>query len=286
MQEGEWWHNPGTQIWHPNADQNIYQFDFYPPAPDAFVQTEGTIYWLSVKYRYEGPGQFPIRLEDHAGSVERRRLLSEPGQPGRLERPRLSSAASVGTRIIEPGLRPLRRREQQAKDWGDAPDDPLNPNDYPTLSRQQRRQPRDRRRPGRHCLSVGTDDRCRGRRPADAGRERRRHQPAAGPRRRGWRGLREPVDSGGRGHDPGPGLDRGLPQPWIDLNADNDWADPGERIFTDLPVGAGLNSRLHVARRGANRDPPMPASASPRSRVPPGIDVAARRRTARSRTTG
>ncbi len=75
VEEGEWWHDPGTQNWIPEADQNIYQFDFYLPAGEAFVQEEGKIYWLAVKYRYEGTGQFPVRVEDHAATVERRCLL-------------------------------------------------------------------------------------------------------------------------------------------------------------------------------------------------------------------
>jgi hypothetical protein len=34
----------------------------------------------------------------------------------------------------------------------------------------------------------------------------------------------------------------GLLNAWCDFNADGDWADPGEQIFTDTPVVAGVNN--------------------------------------------
>lgn len=47
----EWWYDPATQIWFPPpADTMCYQYDFYIPAGEAFVQTKDRIYWLGVKY--------------------------------------------------------------------------------------------------------------------------------------------------------------------------------------------------------------------------------------------
>jgi|GEM_PF-5271394 hypothetical protein len=45
----ELWYNPAMQQWQANLSDSTFQFDF--PVPDnPFIQTQGTIYWLEVKY--------------------------------------------------------------------------------------------------------------------------------------------------------------------------------------------------------------------------------------------
>ncbi len=53
--DGEWWHEPWPlqPFWQFPGDFNCYQFDFYIDPSEAYTQTEGTIYWLGLKYLSE-----------------------------------------------------------------------------------------------------------------------------------------------------------------------------------------------------------------------------------------
>lgn len=57
----EWWHDPLTGLWEPHGDTQVYQYDFIIPKEEAFVQTEGTIYWLAVRY-LPPPTPVPIQM--------------------------------------------------------------------------------------------------------------------------------------------------------------------------------------------------------------------------------
>jgi len=48
--QGEWWYDPMAGLWNFPGDWSIFQYDFYIPLSEAFVQREGRIYWLGVKY--------------------------------------------------------------------------------------------------------------------------------------------------------------------------------------------------------------------------------------------
>ncbi|HQQ04396.1 MAG TPA: GEVED domain-containing protein [Kiritimatiellia bacterium] len=48
---------------------------------------------------------------------------------------------------------------------------------------------------------------------------------------------------------------------WIDWNCDNDWADPGEQVFTSTPLSAGLNVLTLLVPQ-----PPVLAAGGPHSR--------------------
>lgn len=253
VKEGEWWHNPGTPVWTPAADRNIYQFDFYPPAPDAFVQTEGTIYWLAVEYRYQGPGSFqfgwkttPQGWNDDACFFDQnppifwKELVYQQPHPWAPESLNLAFALSG-------------EEEQQARDWGDAPDDPLNPNDYPTLSASNG---------ASHIIATDPTGIVYQLGPMiDAEADGQPTLPADGDDNNPPSGIDD--EDGVAFLSPWiPGVaavirvqasTAGFLNLWIDLNRDNDWADAGERIFTDLPVGAGINPLVFV----------LPAAAQP-----------------------
>ncbi len=47
----QWWYDPATQIWQANNNDSTYRFDFYLSTIDTpYVQTQGSIYWLEVRY--------------------------------------------------------------------------------------------------------------------------------------------------------------------------------------------------------------------------------------------
>jgi hypothetical protein len=125
---GEWWHYPVPATWIPAADQNIYQFDFYPHT-NQFIQVEGTVYWLAVKYSYPAISSFefgwkttPAAWNDDAcyydpanSPIFWKDMVYPPQHQWASESLNLSFALS--------GV------EQEVRDWGDAPDPP-----YPTLA--------------------------------------------------------------------------------------------------------------------------------------------------------
>jgi len=51
------WYNPATGIWCDDNHLLTYQYNFYIDESEAFVQEEGTIYWLSIKEIYFFPKQ-------------------------------------------------------------------------------------------------------------------------------------------------------------------------------------------------------------------------------------
>jgi hypothetical protein len=246
---GEWWHDPGTQNWVPNADQNIYQFDFYPPKEDAFVQKEGTIYWLAVKYSYTGPSQWTGKFgwkttpspwnddacyQNPASPVGWTDMIYQQPHPWWNEPdPQYRSVNLAFALSGEP-------QEEETADWGDAPDDPQNPNDYPTLSASNG---------ASHLLGsqfylglVGT--------PPDAEPDGQPTTPADGDDLNGA----VPDDEDGVTFQswliPGvstaikvdmvtPSGVQGYLNGWIDYNRDGDWADPGEHFIIDQAYFGG-----------------------------------------------
>jgi hypothetical protein len=131
VQPGEWWHDPGSGVWTAAADTNIFQFDFYPLPHESFLQVEGTIYWLAVKYRYEGPAgvQFgwkttPQPWNDDAcyfdtafPPIHWKDLVYQSPHPWAS-----NAVPSVNLAFA------LSGEERDVLDWGDAPDPT-----YPTL---------------------------------------------------------------------------------------------------------------------------------------------------------
>jgi hypothetical protein len=128
VQEGEWWHDPGSTTWIHPGDFNIYQFDFYPPAADAFVQIEGNIYWLAVEYFYDEPGiEFGWKTTPDAFNDDA--VYWDPTLPPIYWKDLVygptheRSGESLELAFALSGV------EGDVEDWGDAPDVP-----YPTRS--------------------------------------------------------------------------------------------------------------------------------------------------------
>jgi hypothetical protein len=240
---GEWWHDPGTQNWVPNADQNIYQFDFYPPKGEAFVQEEGTIYWLAVKYRYQGSSQWTGKFgwkttpqpwnddacyQDPASPVGWTDMIYPPQHPWGPDSLNLAFALS--------GEEP----EEENADYGDAPDDPLNPNDYPTWSASNgashllgsqfylgfANAPPDAEPDGQPTTAADGDD-LNGAVPDDED----------GVTFQSW--LIPGISAVIKVDVVTPAGAQGYLNGWIDFNRDGDWADPGEHFVVDQASGSG-----------------------------------------------
>src|SRR5262249_48970631 len=76
----------------------------------------------------------------------------------------------------------------------------------------------------------------------------------------------------------------GLLSAWLDFNADGDWADPGEQIFTNVLLTAGAHPPRPPPPPGPRRPPPaLPRDSG--SAPPPICPSPARPTTERSRIT-
>jgi hypothetical protein len=246
---GEWWHDPGTQNWVPNADQNIYQFDFYPPKGEAFVQEEGTIYWLAVKYRYQGSSQWTGKFgwkttpqpwnddacyQNPASPVGWTDLIYQPPHPWWNAPDPLYRSVNLAFALSgEP-------QEEENADYGDAPDDPLNPNDYPTLAASNGAShllgsqfylgfpntPPDGEPDGQPTTNADGDD-INGIDDED------------GVAFQSW--LIPGVSAAIRVDLVTPPGVQGYLNAWIDYNRNGNWSDPGEHFIIDQAYSSGTN---------------------------------------------
>jgi hypothetical protein len=239
---GEWWHDPGTPNWLPNADQNIYQFDFYPPKGQAFVQQEGTIYWLAVKYRYQGSsqwtGQFGWKTTPDSWNDDA--CYQNPASPVGwtdliYQQPHPWAPDSLNLAFALSGERP-----EETIDFGDAPDNPSNPNDYPTWSASNGAShllgspfylgfasaPPDGEPDGQPTSAADGDD-LNGAVPDDEDGVTFQSWLVPGS----FAAIKVDVVT--------PAGMPGYLNGWIDFNRDGDWADPGEHFIVDAPHLAG-----------------------------------------------
>jgi len=49
------WYDPNNEEWSRPDHENYYRYDVFIPKSEAFVQTEGTIYWLDISVETQGP---------------------------------------------------------------------------------------------------------------------------------------------------------------------------------------------------------------------------------------
>jgi hypothetical protein len=246
---GEWWHDPGTQNWVPKADQNIYQFDFYPPKDEAFVQEEGTIYWLAVKFSYTGPSQWTGKFgwkttpspwnddacyQNPASPAGWTDMIYQQPHPWWDEPNPLYRSVNLAFALSgEP-------RQEETADYGDAPDDPLNPNDYPTLAASNGAShllgsqfhlgfpniPPDGETDGQPTAPADGDD-INGAVPDDED----------GVTFQSW--LIPGVSAAIKVDLVTPAGIPGYLNGWIDYNRDGDWSDPGENFIIDQAYFGG-----------------------------------------------
>ena len=118
-------------------------------------------------------------------------------------------------------------------DYGDAPDDPANPNDYPTLDASgQPYQPFD----GSRRLGTHIDAEFDGQPSAAADGD----DVTGAPDDEDGVAFPSPIVPGQTATFDVTVQGTGFLNLWIDWNADHDWADAGEQAITDLPVSTGL----------------------------------------------
>jgi len=227
----EWWHNPPQAFWIPAGDSRIYQFDFYMPAGEEFVQTEGLVYWLGIKYDQLEPGGFQLGwksslehwnddacwLDESSGVPIWRELRyggDHPLAPDSMD----LAFALTGVAGEEPDL-----------DFGDAPDQP-----YPTLLANNG---------ARHVIVTGVwmgnlvDPEADGQPDATAtGDDYNNADDEEGVN------FTSSMYVGGSATFDVICSAAGYLSVWIDFNADGDWLDAGENVFATNNVVAGTNT--------------------------------------------
>jgi hypothetical protein len=241
---GEYWHDPATlpPTWVFPGDFDMYQFDFYIDASNAFEQVEGNLYWLGVsnvflttastngwKTTIPVPALNPACWQNSAGMWQPMFYGGIHPVNGQID---LSFALSGADQPVD-------------ADFGDAP------TPYPTLLPAG----------ARHYAVPGFYLGNNGLLSLDTEADGFPHPLALGD------DLNNSDDEDGV--TVGPKLVRGSNAPvtvtltsvgtgvgmldaWVDFNADGDWLDAGERVFTNAALAAGVNALSF----------PVPASAT------------------------
>jgi hypothetical protein len=119
------WYDPNTGQWeHPNHT-DYFRYEVEIPESEAFVQTEGTIYWLDISAMTEGSmwGWKTSRSEHFNDDAVWADLpVTNQMQWGELHDPRDQEISLDLAFVIDGG----GGEPQEETDWGDAPDQPYS----------------------------------------------------------------------------------------------------------------------------------------------------------------
>jgi hypothetical protein len=229
------WFDPNTGQWARPDHERYFKYTIKIPENEAFVQEEGKIYWLDIQVQCEG-GEWgwktsrSAHFEDDAvwddtpqNPIEWRELLDP------IEQLSLDLAFVIG-----------QTEEQADIDFGDAPDNPQNPNDYPTLAASNGAShllgsqfylgvpntPPDGETDGQPTTAADGDD-LNGGVPDDED----------GVTFQSW--LIPGVSAVIKVDVVTPVGAQGYLNGWIDFNGNGNWGDPGEHFIVDQAYGSG-----------------------------------------------
>jgi hypothetical protein len=229
----EGWYDPFTGEFNPMGDTICFQYNFPIDVQDAFVQSSGTIYWLDVQYlpsTNEPPAMFGWKTaipDFHWNDDAAWTMGEEPLPPGQtwtdLRYPPIHPMADISIDlafVIDGGY---------TDDFGDAPD-PM----YPTLLANNG---------ASHVIVPGY---CMGT-AIDAEPDGQPNATATGDDSNGAPDDEDgvvfttPIIQGASAGITVTVTGTGQINAWIDFNADGDWADAGEQIFTNQAAVPGAN---------------------------------------------
>ncbi len=243
------WFDPNTGQWEWPDHHLFFKYTVDIPPDIAFWQEEGTIYWLDIQVtctdgHWGWKTSRSAHFEDDAVWDD---TPQDPPDWRELIDPR--SELSLDLAFVIAG------EEPQAIDWGDAPDDLANPNDYPTWSASngashiiatdptgivyQMGNAIDAEPDGQPTLAADGDD----------------INPPIGIDDEDGVSFMTALIPGVAAAVQVQASTAGFLNAWIDLNANADWVDPGEWFLSDLPVSAGTNTIGFVVPAGT---PPGP----------------------------
>jgi len=115
------WYDPNTEEWNRPDHENYYRYDVFIPESEAFVQTNGTIYWLDISVETEGPmwGWKTSRSEHFNDDAVWADLpVLDPTQWNELIDP--ETLESLDLAFVIDG--PEEEEPEEEYDFGDAPD--------------------------------------------------------------------------------------------------------------------------------------------------------------------
>jgi len=226
--------DPVAGVFEANNHLITWQYNFFVPEDQAFIQEEGTIYWLVVQVTLDGAPIWGWKTTlNHWNDDSVYLDSSNPGSWQELFDPTLPSVPenSLDQAFVITG--------EALSDWGDAPDVP-----FPTLKASNG---------ARHVIDGVTF--LGG--PPDAEPDGQPNATATGDDLAG-----SPDEDGVQWVSPLiPGFTAfvdvtasvpGMLDAWIDFNANGSWADPGEQIFLSFPLNPGSNQLMFYVPPGSS----------------------------------
>lgn len=223
----EWWHDPLQNAWLFPGDTRVYQYDFAIPREEAYVQTEGTVYWVGVRYSDPEPGEARLgwKSSHHHWNDDACWLDTGAGIPTWKEL-RYGDGHEMAPDSMD--LAFAVTGVEGELDLGDAPDPA-----YPTMLASTG---------ACHTIVPGVYLGA----VVDAEPDGQPDATATGDDLAGLDDedgvtFTSPLYAGGMATATVVCAVGGYLSGWVDFNADGDWADPGENVFAALAVGAGTN---------------------------------------------
>jgi len=235
------WFDPNTGEFIEGDHEKFFKYIVDIPAGEAFSQEEGMIYWLDIQV-VSREGEWGWKTSRSAHFEDDAVWDDTPQEQvnwNELVDP--VTGESLDMAFVISGW-----EEPPAIDWGDAPDDAANANDYPTLASSNG---------ASHLIATDVSGVtiCLGG-TVDAEPDGQPTMPADGD------DVNPPLgidDEDGVTFSTAliPGVSAvvnvtastaGHLNAWIDYNGDGDWADGGEYVFADLSISAGTTPLVFV----------------------------------------
>jgi len=237
-QNPEDYYYPGDEFWYNDDHFQCFQYDFFIPAESAFIQQEGTIYWLGIRdLSWDNNYRFGWKTttidarwnDDAAFLIDPPAFWQEIRYPfgHEFEEQSLDLAFALSTEF------------QEELDWGDAPDGP-----YPTLAANNG---------ANHLINpimfLGS--------AIDPEPDGQPTGTALGDDNNGVPDdedgvvITSVVTLGSTANVKVTASMPGFLDAWVDWNADGDWADAGENVFAGQALAMGVNNLTLTVPAGA-----------------------------------
>jgi hypothetical protein len=222
------WFDPSTGKFNENDHRQFFRHTVEIPAGHWFMQHRGSIYWLEIHVVGTGGGEWGWKTSRSAHFEADAVWEETAGKWAELSDPVTRESLDLAFLVAS----------DERFDWGDAEDDPED-GGYPTLAANNGASHRIATNPQGVVYRLGAT--------VDSEPDGQPDLFADGDDTNGSDDedgvtFLQPLSKGGVAVVQVRASTAGYLNGWIDFRCDADWSDPGEHVFIDTPLAAGVNS--------------------------------------------